>query len=129
MSDMNSAPPPPPPPPPPPGGGSTPPPPPPPPVSGPPPPGGSAYPKNWMGIAGLVGSILGVVLLCCGGIGFFLGAAGVVFGYLGRKAADAGEANNRGLAQAAFITGIVVVALNLLMFILVAVLGVVDSFV
>lgn len=104
MSDINQ-PPPPPPPPPPPGMGQ------------PPYPGAGgvpAGPKNWMGILGIIASILGVVLACCGIFGLIPAAAGLVFGLLGRNAADAGEATNRGLAQAAFITGIVAVALSII---------------
>ena len=129
MSDMNQ-PPPPPPPPPPPGGGT----PPPPPGGGtppPPPPGGvpgaaSQYPKNWMGIAALIAGIVGFLLICCGGFGFLPAAAGVVFGILGRKAAQEGEANNAGMAMAGLILGGVSLLLNVLMFIFGFLLGVFD---
>lgn len=113
--------------PPPPGGGTPPPPPPPgggtpPPPGGgtpPPPPGGSVpgssseFPKNWMGIAALVGGILGfLAMCCCPGVGVPLGAAGLVLGFLGRKAAEEGEANNGGLATAGLILGGVALLLN-----------------
>lgn len=80
---------------------------------------GSPYPKNWMGIAGLIVGIVGLFSACCWGLGIFPGGAGLVFGLLGRKAAQQGEANNGSLATAAFVTGIVAVALNVLLLILI----------
>ncbi|WP_084074361.1 DUF4190 domain-containing protein [Demequina sp. NBRC 110052] len=49
--------------------------------------------KDWMGIASLVTSLLGISLL------------GVIFGHLGLKANRNGEANNRGIALAGTVIG------------------------
>lgn len=141
MSDVNQPPPPPPPPPgggappppPPPPGGGTPPPPPPPPGGGTPPPppgavpgGASPFPKNWMGLTALIAGIVAFLLICCGGLGFLPAIGAVVLGILGRKAAQEGEANNGGLALAGLILGGASLLLNLLMFILGFVLGIID---
>lgn len=88
------------------------PPPPPPPGAPQPPMGGAAPTKNWMGITGLVLSIVGILLACCWGVGLLFGGGGAVLGFLGKKAAETGEATNRGLSQAAFITGIVAAGLS-----------------
>lgn len=118
MSDMNQPPPPPPPPP----GGGTPPPPPPGSVPG----AASLYPKNWMGITALIAGIVGFLLICCGGLGFLPAVGAVVLGILGRKAAQEGEANNSGMAMAGLILGAASLLLNLAMFILGFLLGIVD---
>ena len=93
------------------------PPPPPPVVPAMPPSAGSAYTKNWMGITALILAIVGLLLACCWGAGFLFAAGGLVLGLLGKKAADAGEANNRGMSQAGFIMGIIGLVLSIVGFI------------
>jgi hypothetical protein len=58
--------------------------------------------------------IAAIPLVCCFGIGTFVGIPAVVLGYLGRKKADQGLATNRGQAQAGFICGIVAIALGVI---------------
>lgn len=103
--------------------------PPPPPPAVPPMPAGasSPFPKNWMGLTGLILSIIGLLLACCWGMGFLFAAGGLVLGLLGKKAADSGEANNRGMSSAAFIMGIVGVVLSALAFIGIVVLSMAPS--
>jgi len=81
---------------------------------------GAAVPgsKNWMGIVGLILSILAILLACCWGSGILFAAGGAVLGFLGKKAADNGEATNRGLSSAAFILGIVAAALSAIVIVL-----------
>lgn len=97
------------PPPPPPSYGATPPPPPPPAYGQPPAYGGApmayAAPQNGQGTTALVTGILG--LLCCG----ILSIVAIITGRKGMQLADAGQANNRGMAQAGMILGWVGVAL------------------
>ena len=46
--------------------------------------------------------------LCCFGVfGFALAIAGIVFGILGSKKADQGQATNKGQARAGLICGVV----------------------
>jgi hypothetical protein len=59
--------------------------------------------QNGLGVAALVLSILGIV----GCIPFIGGVLGIVFGILGMKNADKGIANNKGMAKAGLIIGIV----------------------
>lgn len=105
-----------------------PPPPPPPSMSAPTPmssPGSN--PKNWMGITALILGIVGLLVVCCWGFGFLPSAAALVLGLLGKKAADSGEANNRGMSQAGFILGIIGVVLNVLTFIFLVALSMAPS--
>ncbi|NTV39208.1 MAG: hypothetical protein HGA51_04520 [Demequinaceae bacterium] len=74
--------------------------------------------KNWMGIVSLIIGIIGILLACCWGSGILFAAGAVVLGMLGKKAVDAGEANNRGLANVGFILGIVGAALSVVVIIL-----------
>jgi hypothetical protein len=64
-------------------------------------------PQNGLGVAALVLSILGIV----GCIPIIGGVLGIVFGILGMKNADRGIANNKGMAKAGLIIGIVGLAL------------------
>ena len=70
-----------------------------------------------MGIVGLISGIVGILFACCGIfglLGIVPASGGLGLGLLGRKAADVGQANNRGLAQAAFVVGIVATSLCVL---------------
>lgn len=68
-----------------------------------PPPGASAYPEQSQATTALVFSILGV--LCCG----VLGVVGLIIGNNEKQAIAAGRRDpaNSGMAQAAFVIGIV----------------------
>ncbi|QGV78226.1 DUF4190 domain-containing protein [Streptomyces ficellus] len=78
-------------------------------------PGYSAYgqsgwqqaPANGMGITALVLGIISVVLFCAWGLGVVLGILALIFGIIGRKKANRGEANNHGMALAGIILGAV----------------------
>ncbi|MFI7404759.1 DUF4190 domain-containing protein [Streptomyces sp. NPDC049541] len=77
-------------------------------------PGMQPYPQNGMGTAAMVLGILSCCLFCLYGIvSLVLGVLAVVFGVKGKRRADRGEANNRGQAQAGFITGIVGIVLGI----------------
>ncbi len=62
-------------------------------------------PKTWMNIAALVCSLVGISL------------AGIILGHLGVRAADRGEADNRGLGLAGLIIGYIGIALTLIVII------------
>jgi len=64
-------------------------------------------PQNGMGTAALVMGIL--QFICIGTIGSILA---VIFGKIGMNKADQGLANNRGVAKAGFILGIIGLALS-----------------
>lgn len=64
-------------------------------------------PQNGMGTAALVMGIL--QFFCIGTIGSILA---VIFGKIGMNRADQGLANNRGVAKAGFILGIIGLALS-----------------
>jgi hypothetical protein len=80
-----------------------------------------------MGLTGLILSILGLLGACCWGAGFLFAAGGLVLGLLGKKAADNGQANNRGMSQAAFIMGIIGVAISVLAFVGIVILSVIPT--
>ncbi len=92
-------------------------PPPPPPAYGapgygaPPVPAGYGYtaPQNGSGTAALILGIVG--LICCG---LFTGIPAIILGRKGMALADAGQANNRGVAQAGYILGIIVTVLSVI---------------
>jgi len=92
------------------------PPPPPPPLG---PPSGMQYPpqpygpvpQNGMGVASLVLGIVGLALLCAYGFGFILSILAIVFGKIGLNRVDQGLANNRSVAKAGFVLGIIGTAL------------------
>lgn len=103
-------------------------PPPPPPGDMPPPPGPPVDPNgaygqpqdtsgNIFGILALIGGIVSIVL-CCVYAGLWGGVPAIILGVVGKKKADAGQANNRTLANVGFILGIVGVAIFLLQIIL-----------
>lgn len=83
-------------------------------------PGGT--PSNTQGLLAMILGIAAIPLLCCFYIGFPLGIAAAVLGYLGKKKADQGLATNRGQAQAGFICGLVAVGLGVVLIIL-AIIG------
>ena len=90
--------------------------PPPPPYYNPPPSG--AAPSNTQGLVGMILGIASIPLACCPYLGILLGIAGGVLGFLGRKKADAGLANNRSQAQTGLICGAVGVVLGIVVLIL-----------
>ena len=61
----------------------------------------------------MIFGIVGLVLSCCYGAGFFFGVAGLVLGHLGRKRETA-----QGMALAGLITGYISVGLSLAMWVL-----------
>lgn len=79
-----------------------------------PPQGGPQYqsgaaPQNGMGTAALVMGIL--QFFCLGIIGSILA---IIFGKIGMDRADQGLANNRGVAKAGFVLGIIGVVLSVI---------------
>ncbi|GAA3221446.1 DUF4190 domain-containing protein [Oerskovia jenensis] len=86
-------------------------------------PGGYGYfPRNDLGVWALVLGIASFVLSC----GFFTGIPAIILGTKAKRAVEAGEANNGGLAQAGVILGWVASALMLLaiiFFVVVAIIG------
>ena len=63
-------------------------------------------PANGMGITAMVLGILSVCLFCLYGVvGIVLGTLALIFGILGRKRAQRGEATNGGMALAGIILG------------------------
>jgi hypothetical protein len=76
--------------------------------------------KNGMGVASLVLSIAGIVILP----GLFIGSVlGVIFGHIGLAAVGRGEANNRGVALAGVIIGYIGLAISILIWGLVFAIG------
>lgn len=74
-------------------------------------PGGYGYfPRNDLGVWALVLGIASFVLSC----GFFTGIPAIILGTKAKRAVEAGEANNGGLAQAGVILGWIASALMLL---------------
>ncbi|MFD7440676.1 DUF4190 domain-containing protein [Streptomyces sp. NPDC059909] len=70
-------------------------------------------PQNGMGTAAMVLGILAVCLFCMYGIpSLILGALALIFGIIGRKRYQRGEANNKGQALAGIILGSVGIALG-----------------
>jgi len=79
---------------------------------------GSTYPKSTVAGWALGLSIAGLVLSCCGGI--LLSIPGTIMGWTQMKAVDRGERDpaSRGIAKAAFIVGLVGMALFAAVFVL-----------
>lgn len=67
----------------------------------------AAAPSNGMGTAALILSILGII----GCIPFIGSILGIIFGWIGMKAAKEGRATNGGAAKAGFIIGIIALIL------------------
>ncbi|MET7618749.1 DUF4190 domain-containing protein [Streptomyces sp. NPDC005408] len=77
-------------------------------------PGWQSQPANGMGITAMVLGILSVCLFCLYGIvSIVLGVLALIFGILGRKRAQRGEATNAGMALAGIITGSIGIVLGL----------------
>ncbi|EYT83598.1 membrane protein, partial [Streptomyces sp. Tu 6176] len=82
-------------------------------------PGVHPAPQNGLGVAALVLGILSCCLFCLYGVvSLVLGILAVVFGVKGRRRADRGEANNRGQAQAGFVTGVIGIVLGVAVIVL-----------
>jgi len=81
-----------------------------------------------MAIISLVAGILGILLCFCYGIGIVPGIAAVVLGILARKEINesGGAKTGGGLALAGLITGGAAIALCVLGWVLILVLGTVD---
>ena len=90
----------------------------PPPTEGYGPPPGGGTPQNTQGLVGMILGIVSIPLACCGWGGLVLGVAGAVLGFLGKKKAAQGLANNAGQAQAGFICGIIGAVLGIAIIIL-----------
>ncbi len=77
-------------------------------------PGMQAPPQNGLGTSAMILGILSCCLFCLYGIvSLVLGILAVILGVKGKRRADRGEADNRGQAQAGFVTGIVGIVLGL----------------
>ena len=76
--------------------------------------------KNGLGVAGMVCGIIGLVFGFIPLFGIFfavpLGILGVVFGAVGLRRAKRGEANNRGVAIAGLVTGILALVIGFILF-------------
>ncbi|MFE5939259.1 DUF4190 domain-containing protein [Streptomyces sp. NPDC056470] len=68
-------------------------------------PGWQQTPSNGMGIAAMVLGIIAVAGFCMYGLGVILGILALVFGIIGRKKVQRGEANNGGMATAGIVLG------------------------
>ncbi len=63
-------------------------------------------PANGYGITAMVLGIISVTFFCAYGLGIILGVLALIFGILGRKRVERGEATNSGMALAGIILGI-----------------------
>ncbi|MFJ3580683.1 DUF4190 domain-containing protein [Streptomyces sp. NPDC090127] len=68
-------------------------------------PGWQQPPSNGMGTAAMVLGIIAVAGFCMYGLGVVLGILALVFGVIGRKKVQRGEANNGGMATAGIVLG------------------------
>ncbi|GGT49997.1 DUF4190 domain-containing protein [Streptomyces purpureus] len=64
-----------------------------------------AAPANGMGITAMVLGICATVGFCAYGLGIILGILALIFGIIGRKRAQRGEATNSGMAVAGIVLG------------------------
>ncbi|MFD7893932.1 DUF4190 domain-containing protein [Streptomyces sp. NPDC059743] len=62
-------------------------------------------PANGMGITSMVLGIIAVVTFCFWGVGIIVGVLALIFGIIGRRKAQRGEATNGGMALAGIILG------------------------
>ncbi|MEE1666008.1 DUF4190 domain-containing protein [Streptomyces sp. WAC07094] len=76
-------------------------------------PGMPLAPSNGMGTASLVLGIISAVGFCLGPVAMFVGALAVIFGIVGRRKSNRGEATNGGMALAGIICGAVGIAVGL----------------
>jgi len=89
-----------------------------------PPPYAQGPQQNGLGVAALV---LGIVSLVSCWIGLVPGILAIIFGRIGMVRADKGEADNRGMATAGFVMGIIGVAVWVAFIILMIALAVVGD--
>jgi Domain of unknown function (DUF4190) len=89
-------------------------------------PAGPGAPSNTLGLVSMILGIASIPLTCCFYLGFPVGIAAAITGYMGKKKAEEGQATNRGQAVAGMICGGVAIALGILGIILVAILNVVS---
>lgn len=82
-------------------------------VTSPPYPVGQVQPARTMSVLSLVMSLIGVLLICCAGVGLLFAIAGIVLGHLGQRKESA-----HGLALAGLIIGYFVAALSLIVIVL-----------
>ncbi|MEU6932219.1 DUF4190 domain-containing protein [Streptomyces sp. NPDC046385] len=68
-------------------------------------PGWQQSPSNGMGTTAMVLGIIAVAGFCMYGLGIVLGVLALIFGIIGMKKANRGEATNRGMALAGVILG------------------------
>ncbi|GGW99326.1 hypothetical protein GCM10010353_13760 [Streptomyces chryseus] len=64
-------------------------------------------PANGYGITAMVLGIIAVTFFCAYGLGIILGVLALIFGILGRKRVQRGEATNAGMALAGIILGVI----------------------
>ncbi|CRK59787.1 putative integral membrane protein [Alloactinosynnema sp. L-07] len=81
---------------------------------------GPAAPQNGLGTAGFVTGLLGLILFWVPLIGLVLAIIGVSLSGVGMAKANRGEANNKGLAIAGLVCGVIGVTIWLIAFIAVA---------
>lgn len=62
-------------------------------------------PSNGMGVTSMVLGIIAVAGFCMYGLGIVLGVLALIFGIIGMKKANRGEATNRGMAIAGVVLG------------------------
>ncbi|WP_327326376.1 DUF4190 domain-containing protein [Streptomyces sp. NBC_01210] len=90
--------------------------------------GWQSAPANGMGITAMVLGILSVCLFCLYGVvGIVLGVLALIFGIIGRKRAQRGEATNAGMALSGIILGIIGIVIGLV-FIGLMVWGITNAF-
>ncbi|MEU8622611.1 DUF4190 domain-containing protein [Streptomyces sp. NPDC048623] len=68
-------------------------------------PGWGQQPSNGLGTAAMVLGIIAVAGFCAYGLGSILGILALIFGVIGLKKANRGEATNRGMAIAGIVLG------------------------
>lgn len=68
-------------------------------------PGWQQAPSNGMGVTSMVLGIIAVAGFCMYGLGIILGILALIFGIIGMKKANRGEATNRGMALAGVVLG------------------------
>lgn len=80
------------------------------------PPGWGQAPSNGMGTAGMVVGIIAVVIFCFYGLpSLILGVLALIFGIIGKKRVQRGEANNSGQATAGIVLGAIGIVLGIVM--------------